>query len=341
MAVSNPDTRTEFGQEEKEVRVFRFTGPLVALLIIMGSMLGLIGCSAGGAAYPEKTITLVVANNAASVQDLVARELARSVEKSLKVSMPVENRPGGDSVVGWTYVKSQPADGYTLVLLNVDGYAQKAGQADSTINVDDFQCIGLVQSAPAILAVKGDGPYKTLADLTKAAAAQPGKITVGGSGSGGSNALLAKYYSDSAKVQTKYVPFTGGNESIVAVLGGHVDSLAGAVSLVMPMLADGKLKVLGVASEKRDPNLPDVPTFKEQGVDVTITQQQAIMVRKGTPADRIQVLKNAFKAATESEDYKKYAKQTAFDGTWVDGKDIDADMAARVDRQKKALAALQ
>lgn len=311
---------------------------LSASLLFATLAVGMSAQSASAAGYPEKPIVFVVGNNPGSVQDLVARRLARLVEVSLKVPVPIENRPGGGGVPSWVQVKNQPADGYTITLTGLSSYGVRVGKA---VKVEDFQTIGVLHTSAVLIASKGDGPYKTLADLAKTAVSEPGKISIAGTGATGYNAYMAKLFSDQAKSRTKFIPMTGGNKSVAALLGGHVDAIGGGSSLVANLKKSGTVNILAVATAKRHPAWPDVPTFKEQGFDIQLVHEQSIMVKSGTPADRVAILRKAFKAAAESEDYKKFSIEGVFDPTWTDGEGVDKDMRARIERLQNVKKLLQ
>ncbi len=269
------------------------------------SVLGLLGCRASEADYPTKPVTMVVYVSPGGQLDLFGREAARQVEKMLKVPMPVENRAGGGGLTALSYIKSQPADGYNIAMATVSLlYAMAA--PDSPVAVTDFDWIIRQNTEPFLLAVKGDGQFKTLEDLVRVAKANPGKVKMGGTGTGGIQDGIALRFSTLAGIQTTWVPFDSGKDASVATLGGHLDAFIATPSTPRPLLQDGSLRGLAITSEKRSEFMLNLPTFKEQGFDVVESQWRGVVVKKGTPANVEVKLHDSFKQLMDTPEWKEY-----------------------------------
>lgn len=160
--------------------------------------------------------------------------------------------------------------------------------------------------------VRAESPYKTLADFIKGAKENPGKVGVGVSSAPGDDWFAAQMVQEIGKVKLNVVPFSGDGPSWQAALGGHVDSSANNLSIVYPQVKAGKLRALAIMTDKRSPYLPDVPTFKELGYDITSGSARGFSMPKGTPKPVVDAFANALKQVMDSPEFKASAEKTAF-----------------------------
>ena len=259
------------------------------------------GTDTGGeAAYPTKDITLIVQAAAGGGSDLSSRALAKALEPILGKSIIVENRPGASGSTAMLYVKDQPADGYTIGFGPVE--IAMLGSMNYDIHPSDFDMLGQIMLGPGVLSVPADSPYNTLKEFVDAA--QTKEMTVANSGAGSIWELAGKSLANETGAKIKPVPFDGGAPAVAAVLGNQVDAAASGVNEVKQNLADGKLKVLAIFHSERHPELPDVPTAKEQGVDIEIGGWGGIYAPKGLPDDVHKALEDGIAKAVEAESYK-------------------------------------
>lgn len=300
-------------------------GLLVVALLSAGALLG---CRAEPK-YPAKPINVVVLVAAGGPMDVYARAAARLAEKVLKVPVSVENRTGGGGVVGLTYVQSQPADGYTVVGAT-GSVSYVMARPDSPVKVDQFEWVVRQIAEPASLMVKGGSEFKTLEDLVKYAKANPGKLKIGGSGTAGFMDFTFNKFSVAAGIQMAWVPFDGGAPAATALAGGHVDASWMTPSSGLGLLQEGRIRGLGVTSEKRLGYLSDVPTFKERGIDAVGLLWRGIVVKKGTPPEAVKILHDAFKQIMDTPDWKDYLEkskqQEAYLGTADFGKAVATEI---------------
>lgn len=279
---------------------------------------------------PGKVIRLIVPYAAGGATDAAARLLASELEKELGTIVRVENMPGAASQVALSHLVSQPADGYTLscaviptILSHYLDESRGAGYDRSS-----FQPIAMHHFIPAMIAVPSDSPYKTLRDLVEAARAAPGTISVSDSGLRGNPHLATLMLGHAAGVEFASVHFDGGAPSIAAMLGKHVDALAGGVTDGAPHQASGAARILGVAALERSPFLPDTPTMIEQGYDVVSISATGILAPAGMPPEVVEILTQAIAKVINSEKHQAdlaklsaepaYMNPQEYEAFWID-----------------------
>ncbi len=254
----------------------------------------------GGSDYPNDDITLIVQAAAGGGSDLSSRALASAMEPILGQSIIVENRPGASGSTAMLYVKDQPADGYTIGFGPVE--IAMLGSMNYDIQPSDYDMLGQIMLGPGVLSVPADSPYNTLEEFVEAA--QTEEMTVSNSGAGSIWELTGESLAEETGAQIQSVPFDGGAPAVAAVLGGQVDAAASGVNEVKQNLADGNLKVLAIFHSERHPELPDVPTAAEQGVDIEIGGWGGIYAPQGLPEDVHNTLEDAIAEAVEQESYQ-------------------------------------
>jgi tripartite-type tricarboxylate transporter receptor subunit TctC len=298
----------------------------------------LVTTGARAADYPERgrPITLIVPYDPGGATDTGARLMAAGMEPILHTSVQVVNRAGAGSQVGLTQLVRSKPDGYTLsyvvVPTVITHYLDPSRHAIYTRK--DFQPIGRHFESPAMLAVRADEPYKTLKDLVEAARAQPGRITVSDSGLMGVPNFETLMLGHVAGVTFMPVHFNGGAPSVTALLGGHVDVLAGGTVDAIAYTRTGQFRVLGVAGEQRDWSMPDIPTMREQGYDVLAVSNTGMIAPAGTPANVVAVLSDAMKQVIASPDHQKKLRDIALTPAYLGPEDYGklwADTETRVE----------
>ena len=224
--------------------------------------------AAGPAAYPTKTIRLIVPFSAGGSTDILGRLLAQKMGENMNATVVVENKPGANGTLGCDQVAKAPADGYTMVLGDVGCMAMATGLYTKLPYdpLKDFADVSLVARSPLVLTVGTQSPFKSMADLTAAARAQPGKLNYPSSGTGGPNHLGGELYAMQAKVKISHIPYKGSAPSVVSLVAGETDFGFLTAVTIDSQLKAGKLRALAVAHNERLASLPDVPTMDEQGL---------------------------------------------------------------------------
>jgi tripartite-type tricarboxylate transporter receptor subunit TctC len=285
-------------------------------------------------AFPDKPIELTVLFGAGSAADLLARKLADLAGRDLGQPVAVVNRTGAGGALGYTYVKSQPADGYALVW-NSNSVSTAYHAGNMKLDYSAFAGVAALTSEPVSLAVKADAPWKDVRELLAYAKAHPGQVRVGNSGRGSFTHLVAVALENRAGVKLTHVPF-GRELAVTTVLGDKIEASVQLPAEIMAQVTGRQVRVLAVSGDKRLASLPDVPTLKESGIELAMTLWRGVATPKGTPDAVVARLERAFTQAAQSAEFRDFATRM---GAVVDlrgAKDFDA-FIARDDREIAAL----
>ncbi|MDP3701358.1 MAG: tripartite tricarboxylate transporter substrate binding protein [Hylemonella sp.] len=238
------------------------------------------------AAWPDdQPIRIIVPQAAGGTNDTVARLVGSELAKSLKQSVVVENRPGASGAIGMQHAAQSKPDGYTLALASDSAALLDALRPTANWKFKrDLVGLAMVGDQPISLAVPAASAFKTLGDVATAARAKPGKLAYGTSGVGSSQHVVGEWWAKVAEVKLIHVPYKGGGQASTDLVGNQ---LPVAVLGLAPMLAqhkNGKVRVLAVTSPRRNPTLPDVPTFTEAGYpQISLTQWAGLVAPTGLP----------------------------------------------------------
>ena len=263
------------------------------------------------AEYPEKEITVIVPWTAGGGTDLIARFLADLMEKNLGKPVVVVNKPGGGGLVGFKQLAAAKPDGYTLGITTNSMILQKYA-ASSYLDWRGLSPIALHNNDPSGFTVNSDAPWKTIKEALDYARANPMKMRVANSGPGAIWHVAAALLGSKTGVQFTHVPYGGANPAAVAVAGGHVEATSCSPAEVGTLIKGGKLRLLAIASEKRDPLFSDVPTFRESGIDFVFGVWRCLEAPKGTPKEIISKLENSVKTAVNDPKFKVFMAKNGF-----------------------------
>ncbi|MCL5039704.1 MAG: tripartite tricarboxylate transporter substrate binding protein [Firmicutes bacterium] len=265
--------------------------------------------------FPSKPITILNSSTAGSPADVMAREVARYAEKFLGQSMVVVNKPGGSGGVMFAALLSEPSDGYTIGSVTASQIAALQAQLKKDFSFDSFEFIANVQKEPYAIAVRAESPFKSLKDMIEYAKKNPGQLKIGGQGTGSALHLLILQLAEKAGIEVKWVPFGGGSESVTNLLGNNVQVISTAPATVNQYVEAGKIRVLAVSGDQRLGHMKDVPTLKELGYDIVMTQYRGFLAKKGLPPEVKAKLVDAIKKAVVEPGFKEYmAKNYQPDG---------------------------
>jgi tripartite-type tricarboxylate transporter receptor subunit TctC len=253
----------------------------ILVLVVLSGLTVPAGTSQ--AAYPEKTINLIVPFPPGGRTDLTARIVAQYLPKHLGQPAVVVNKPGAGGVLGAKEVAAASPDGYTLGFFSTAVVTAQYTVPTPT-SLSDYVAISVVNIDPMALAVKYDAPWKTLSEVVSYARQNPDKLRVGMI-PGASAQIFAGGVAKAANVKVIYVPFKGDADGVAALAGGHIDAHV-AVPVSYKALSEAKkVRILGVGAESRMPPYKDMPTFRENGVDLVIGSFHIVFAPRGTPAD--------------------------------------------------------
>lgn len=264
---------------------------------ILGLVLGLClmlfwGGDRAEGKYPDRPIELVLPVTPGGFVDNTCRMYSEELSRLLKVPVIVNNRAGGGGIEAVSYVMRAKKDGYTLLAGPLNLLLLPIIRKEANYDIlKDITPLGHFVNAPSALVVKSDSPFQTLEDLIAYARKNPGKIKYGASSLGAVDYFNVNILC--AKTNTKMVaiPFKGGGEAMMALLGGHVELIFFAVAQLSEQIKAGKLRALAIASKTRHPEFPDVPTFTELGHPYPfLLPWTGLFVAAGTPQPVINAL---------------------------------------------------
>ena len=286
----------------------------IAALVAGATLLAPGGAFAQGS-YPSRPIRLIVPFPAGGGTDLIAREVANKVATSNGWSIVIDNKPGSGGNLGVDAAAKAAPDGYTLVLgqtsnlaINPTLYARLPYNPEK-----DLTPIGLVASAPLVLVVAADSPYKTLADVVAAAKARPEALNYASSGSGTVAHLATELFQKTADIRFTHVPYKGAAQGSTDLIGGQVQMYMSSVPTLIGHIKNGKMRPIVVTSRKRTTDLPDAPTVDESGYQgFEAATWFGVAGPAGLPKDVVAKLNAAInKALQDPEVKRKLASQGA------------------------------
>jgi tripartite-type tricarboxylate transporter receptor subunit TctC len=300
-------------------------------ILALGVVASLVAASAS-AAYPDRPVKLIVPWAAGGDTDNIFRPFAPLLQKQLGQTVVIANVGGASGTKGAKEAKDSPPDGYTLYA--VHDYIHSTyytGVAD--VQYTDFEPICMVSSTASVLTASPKTPWKSWQDLLADAKKRPGQISVGAT-LGSTSHFFPALVEQAAGIKFKYVSYEGLAPRMNAILGGHID-LTDANLTQKGKVEAGELKFLAIATEKRSPELPNIPTLKELGVNVVYDVNRGVMVPKGTPADVIAKLESACAAAAKDPAFADAMKKQGTDVRFMDRKTYAAWLKSNDELNKK------
>lgn len=293
--------------------------------------------------YPTRPITVIAPFAAGGPLDVGARIMASFLEKELGQPVQVVNKPGASGQVGNTEAANSKPDGYTLVIPGSPTF--EAGYLDpqrgATYTRKSFAPVANQVIDPNTFSVRSDSPYRTLGDLIKAAKEKPETITTGDSGLMTDDHLAILAVEQMTGARFNMTHFSGGGPAQTALHGGHIDVLVGNIGDAMAGYKSGQFRVLGVASDERTPFLPDVPTFKEQGVNLVAAVSRGWLAPAGTPPEIIKVLEAAMKKVDAIPEYREKMTAAGLPAKFMGTEEYDKYLQAEEKRVAELLKNLQ
>lgn len=266
--------------------------------------------------FLTKPIEFVVHAAAGGGSDIMARMMQSIIEKEKLTThtITVVNRPGGSGAIAFAYIAGKKGDPHYW-LTATTSFLQTPLQGQSKYNYKDFTPLTNLGYDDFFICVKSDSPYKTIKDLIEASKKKPGQLKVGGTHAPGVDAIIAFLIEKETGAKFNYIPFKSGGEVMVALLGGHVELASANPGEALAQVEAKKVKVLGVTSQKRMEQAPDIPTLKEQGINVVFQQFRSIAAPKDIPDEAIKYYEDLFKKLANSKTWKeKYVKENML--TW-------------------------
>ena len=283
---------------------------------------------ASAQACPEKNLIYWQAFPAGGESDISGRHQQMVLKKKCpKFEMVLQYKPGAGGGLLWGQLNGLPGDGYNIAGVNLPHIFLQPLEGEVQYKTEDITPVYWFHYTPDAIVVANDSPVKTFADLIRMAKAQPGKLTLAGSGTNSANHVAHEKLNGMAGIQTTYVPFKGTGDLTTAVIGQHV---TGAMSYsAFAVNTKEKVRALAVALDKRHPLLPDVPTFKELGYDWVDGAYRGIGVPKSTPPEVKKRISDLWTALNNDPEMKELAFKSGFELVNVGVDRMDAFMKER------------
>lgn len=301
----------------KNFHSFRNTRRTLLSLSVLG-LAALLGSAQAQDAWPAKPIRLVVPFTPGGVTDTSGRLIAEHLGKRLGQQIVVDNRPGASGNIGTGLVKTSAPDGYTLVLgfdgtmvINPHVFAKTPFDT-----VKDFAPVGKIGDATLILVAHPDVPVKSLSEVIALSRSQPGGLSFGTSGTGGTPHIAGELLKARTNANLTHIPYKGGGQAMTDVLGGTIPLVYTAVAGAYGHVKSGKLRAIAVSSAQRSTALPDVPTFIESGVpDFVVNSWVGLLAPMGTPAAIVTRLNNELNAVLNDPLVREKLRLMGIDAT--------------------------
>jgi tripartite-type tricarboxylate transporter receptor subunit TctC len=270
--------------------------------------------------YPDKPITMIVPFSVGGSIDLTARELEKTAAKHLGQPLTVVNKPGGAGTIGWNELAGASPDGYTLGLVSTEIVLHPLYGQTKYHYPTALEPVAQISSSPPVLVIQAKQSWRTLANLVAYAKEHPGQLKFAHGGIGGINHVVGEMFGKAAGITLEQVPFRGGGEITAALLGGHVQIAILGPAPIREHVKNGTLRVLAVSGEQRltDPVFGNVPTFKEQGVDVVCNYWVGIGAPKGLSTEVKAKLAVGFKEIITSPEFKTNQEKIGLEQDYLD-----------------------
>ena len=292
--------------------------------------------------YPTRPINLVSPYPPGGAADLTGRPLAPAMERALKQPVVVVNRVGAGGAVGTQFVSTAPADGYTLMItvfsISTIPEADQVAGRKPRWSRDQFVPIARINADPTMLIVHPSTPWKSVKDLINDAKKRPNEIVFSSAGPFTVAHMAVEVFMQTAKVQLRHLPTTGGGPAMTALIGGHAFLSALSTGAVSPQEKAGKLRVLANSGAKRLPAFPKIPTLKELGYDMEVYLWTGVFARKEVPPGVQNTVRAAIRQAVQDPEFVAASNKMQMPPDYLDAPefktwwDKDSEMLAKAIR---------
>ncbi len=278
-----------------------------ARILTLGALMALAGSAAAEQAYPNKPIRFISPFAPGGSTDLLARLVGQKLTESWGQQVIVDNRPGGNTVIGSEVLVKSPPDGYTIMVVT-SGHAIHPSLIPYLPydTVKDFAAVATVSSTEFVLVLHPSVPANNLQEFIALAKSKPGQLNYASSGSGGGPHLAAELFSIMAGVKLQHVPYKGGGPALSDLLGGQVQALMSTPIAAINHIKSGRLKAIAISGETRLSALPQMPTFTEAGLPgLEVRNWYGILAPAGTPKEIIEKLSTELARILAMPDFKE------------------------------------
>jgi tripartite-type tricarboxylate transporter receptor subunit TctC len=334
-----PQQNDVSGRRDMRNLIITTTGRLfrAALGVALSTVLVSMAAAQTPVGYPDKPVRIVVPYGPGGIADVTMRIVAENLSKRYGQQFFIENRPGAGGIVGMQAALQAPADGYTMVMIGGGLTIAKALFKHLPYDIEkDIEPVSTTASYSLVMVTKAESPFKSVSDFVAAARSHPGAINIGTINAGSTQNLSAELFRIRTGIDVTIVPYKTTPELANAILRGDVQAgfeyFAGLVSPIF----NKQMTVLATTGRERAPNLPNVPTMMESGVqDYDVTSWNGLAVRQGTPASVIKLLNGAIKDALATPRVQQFAEKVGVEAHGMDPAALRARISSDVAQWKK------
>lgn len=290
------------------------------------SLLFIVGCTNGEAQedYPTKSIDLLVPFDPGGGSDVMARTMESFLKEEFGVQFNFYYSAGAAGAVGMLELSDKEPDGYNIGTFNYPHIVLQplAGTAEYD-TLESFDYIGEIAADYSMLVVHPDSPYETVEDFVNAAKENPGELTISTPGLMESQHLAYRLFVNGADINAPIIPFQSGGEQMSASLGQQVDAAVGTFGTYLGEVQAGSLRALAITAPERSEQLPDVPTFTEEGYDVISHTGRLWMTPAGMDPKQLARLREGFEKLSQESEFQEAMKNQGYEVNWRDGEELE------------------
>jgi putative tricarboxylic transport membrane protein len=270
--------------------------------------------------YPSKPIEFNVHTAPGGGTDVFARAVSDLLGREKIFSQPliVSNRPGGSGVLAFNYVKSKRGDPHVVLTMATGSFLAATSRKELDLGIENYTPIAAFALDPQAVAVAADSKFKTIRDLIEAGRKEPNILVAGVSSATGTARVFLYLIERETGAKFKYVSFKSGSEAAIAVAGGHVHFTPENLSEMLGLVETKKMRVIAVTGEKRLAAVPDAPTMKEAGYNISVGTGRGFVMPAGVPKETAAAMEAALKRVHDSTAWKDFAARNNYEDMWMD-----------------------
>jgi putative tricarboxylic transport membrane protein len=344
LSSKSADERTISWWEEKMKNICKLSALFLVVFLVILGMGSAFSQKAGKAwAFPSRPIEIVIPFSAGGGGAVWAETIKKIVTDGNLSPQPLYTtyKPGANGAIGWSYVVGRKGDAHTIAMVGGAFLIGPAAGQSPLDPVNDFTPISVMAFDEVMMVTRSNSPYRKLQDVIDASKKAPKSVKYAGSGTTSSDALVGFMLESQAGIKFNLIPFEGGGDLVVAILGGHVDLAMGNPLEFLPQIEAGKLRALAIASAQRVPALKDVPTFKELGYDdVLWSIARGMTAPPGIGKSEQEWLISLMKKVTEFEAWKKYTDKNMMTRTFISGDENKKFFAESTTKLKETMTGM-
>jgi putative tricarboxylic transport membrane protein len=307
-------------------RIFR-----LSLLLAAAAVAAILSPAASPQAFPSRPIELVSHNSPGGGTDVIARVVAEILAKEKLVTVPINvvNKPGGGGAIAYAYIKSKRGDPHTIMSVGSMAMLTQVVRPELDLGFEHYTPLAFVAQDPQALMVLADSSFRTLKDFLDTARREPNTLVASIASPGGTARMLVWMMEKETGSRFKVVTNKGGADAIMQVLGGHTHFSTENIAEGRALVESKKLRVLAVTSHKRQPLVPDAPTFKELGFNITIGTERGFAMPAGVPKEAFAHMEAVLRKLYDSPAWKQHAERNLYENIWMSGAEYGKHLAAR------------